>query len=119
MKVDAAGNPEAASGGRVPLRVTISPGEVYYFDGVTVTGLQRLRPSYVTKRFAKLSGKRYNPEAVDEKFREMMQTGLVQRAPDQAGRRSSNNTLHLADRGRGSEEQGVRLLVRLRARMPA
>ena len=76
VKIDAAGNPDAATAGRVPLRITISPGEVFYFDGTTVTGLQRLRPSYVTKRFAKLSGKQYNPEAVDTKFREMMQTGL-------------------------------------------
>ena len=76
VKVDAAGNPEAATAGRVPLRITISPGEVFYFDGTTVTGLQRLRPSYVTKRFSRLSGKKYNPDAVDEKFREMMQTGL-------------------------------------------
>lgn len=76
VKVDAAGNAEAAAGGRVPVRVTISPGPVYYFDGSSVTGLQRLKPSYVTKRFKKLSGKKYNPKLVDEKFREMMQTGL-------------------------------------------
>ncbi|MDQ2659878.1 MAG: BamA/TamA family outer membrane protein, partial [Verrucomicrobiota bacterium] len=42
----------------------------------SVTGLQRLRPSYVTKRFSKLSGKKYSPEVVDEKFREMMKSGL-------------------------------------------
>ena len=76
VKVDATGNPAAARGGRVPVRVTISPGPVYYFDDSTVTGLQRLRPSYVTKRFSKLSGKKYNPKIVDEKFREMMKTGL-------------------------------------------
>ena len=76
IKVDAAGDAAAASGGRVPVRVTISPGPVYSFDGSTVNGLQRLRPSYVTKRFSKLSGKKYNPQVVDEKFREMMQTGL-------------------------------------------
>ena len=94
VKVDAAGTPEAATAGRVPLRITISPGEVFYFNGTTVTGLQRLRPSYVTKRFAKLSGKKYNPEAVDEKFREMMQTGLfsvLQIKPNPI----DNNTLHL------------------------
>ncbi len=94
VKVDAAGTPEAASRGRVPLRITISPGEVFYFDGTTVTGLKRLRPSYVTKRFGKLSGKQYNPEAVDEKFREMMQTGLfsvLQIKPTPI----DNNTLHL------------------------
>jgi outer membrane protein assembly factor BamA len=76
VKVDATGIPEAARGGRVPVRVTISSGPVYHFDGVSVTGLQRLQPSYLKKRFGKLSGKRYSPEAVDEKFREMMRTGL-------------------------------------------
>ena len=94
VKVDAAGNPGAARGGRVPLRITISPGEVFYFNGTTVTGLQRLRPSYVTRRFSKLSGKKYNPEVVDEKFREMMQTGLfsvLQVKPNPINR----NTLHL------------------------
>ncbi len=76
VKVDATGNPGGASGGRVPVVVTIAPGPIYYFDGSTVTGLKRLRPSYVTKRFQKLSGKQYNPKVVDEKFREMMKTGL-------------------------------------------
>ena len=76
VKVDAVGNPQAARDGRVPIRVTISPGVVHYFDGVTVTGLQRLRPSYVERRFKRLSGKQYSPEKVDEKFREMMRSGL-------------------------------------------
>lgn len=95
VKVDAAGVPDAARGGRVPLRITISPGEVFYFDDTTVTGLERLRPGYVTRRFRKLSGRRYNPEAVDEKFREMMQTGLfsvLQIKPTP----TDNRTLHLA-----------------------
>ena len=76
VKVEATGSPDAANGGRVPVQVIISPGPVYYFDGTTVTGLQRLRPSYITKRFRKLSGKKYNPELLDEKFREMMKSGL-------------------------------------------
>lgn len=76
VKVDAVGTPAGASGGRVPVRVTVAAGPVYYFDGSTVTGLQKLRPGYVTKRFSKLSGKKYNPQLVDEKFREMMKSGL-------------------------------------------
>ena len=76
VKVDASGTPDSARGAKVPVRVTISPGPIYYFDGSTVTGLKRLRPSYVTKRFSKLSGKKYNPQIVDDKFREMMKTGL-------------------------------------------
>jgi outer membrane protein assembly complex protein YaeT len=76
VKIDATGTPAAARNGGVPVRVTISAGPVYHFNGVSVTGLQRLQPSYLKKRFGKLSGKRYSPEAVDEKFREMMRTGL-------------------------------------------
>lgn len=94
VKVEAVGNPEAARNGHVPVRVTISPGVVHYFDGVTVTGLQRLRPSYVTKRFSKLSGKQYSPDKVDEKFREMMRSGLfnvLQIKPEPVG----GNMLHL------------------------
>ncbi len=76
VKVDATANPQAARGTRVPVQVTVSPGPVYRFDGSTVTGLKRLRPSYVTKRFSRLSGKTYDPAIVDETFRELMKTGL-------------------------------------------
>src|SRR5437660_10510436 len=76
VKVVASGVPEDAVNGRVPVDITISPGPVYYFDGVTVSGLDRLRPSYVIKRFTKLEGKAYSPESLDERFRTLMKTGL-------------------------------------------
>jgi len=76
VKVDATGNPEAATNGRVPVLISVTPGPLYHFDGVTVTGLEKLRPGYVTKRFSKFSGKTYSPELVDEKFRELMKSGL-------------------------------------------
>jgi outer membrane protein insertion porin family len=76
VKVDATGNPEAATNGRVPVFVSVTPGRLYHFDGVKVTGLQKLRPSYVERRFTKFSGKTYSPEVVDEKFRELMKSGL-------------------------------------------
>src|SRR4029079_15496912 len=76
VKVVASGAPEDALNGRVPVDITISAGPVYYFDGVTVSGLDRLRPSYVIKRFTKLEGKAYSPEALDERFRTLMRTGL-------------------------------------------
>jgi outer membrane protein assembly complex protein YaeT len=76
VKVDARGEPDEATSGRVPVIVTISPGPVYKFDGVTITGLRRLRPSYVYNRFASLEGKNYSPDVLDEKFRELMRTGL-------------------------------------------
>ncbi|MEP6821516.1 MAG: BamA/TamA family outer membrane protein [Chthoniobacterales bacterium] len=76
VKVNAMGEPQGARGGRVPVRITIAPGPIYYFDGSNVTGLQRLRPSFVTKRFNKLSGKKYNPALVDDTFRDLLKTGL-------------------------------------------
>jgi len=76
VKVDAIGDPSAARRGKVPVLVTIIPGRLYHFDGVTVSGLQRLRPSYITRRFSKFSGKTYSPDLVDEKFRDLMRTGL-------------------------------------------
>src|SRR5438094_689637 len=51
VKVTATGAPEEAVNSRVPVEIVVSAGPVYYFDGVTVSGLQRLHPSCVTKRF--------------------------------------------------------------------
>src|SRR5881398_355516 len=76
VKVDASGAPEEAVNGRVSVQIVISAGPVYHFDGVTVNGLTRLNPSFVTKRFTRLSGKTYSPDALDERFRTLMKTGL-------------------------------------------
>src|SRR5437773_7784319 len=76
VKVAATGAPAEAVNGRVPVQIAISAGPVYHFDGVTVSGLTRLHPSFVTKRFNRLSGKTYSPDVVDERFRTLMRTGL-------------------------------------------
>jgi outer membrane protein assembly complex protein YaeT len=75
VKVVADGAPDEAPNGRVPVHIVVSPGAVYHFDGVTVTGLRRLHPSFVTKRFTRLSGKTYSPDVLDERFRTLMKTG--------------------------------------------
>ena len=75
-KVQATSNPGTAAGGRVPVQVAISAGGVYHFGDVNVTGLQRLRPSYVERRFTSLSGKAYSPDVLDQKFRTLMRSGL-------------------------------------------
>jgi outer membrane protein insertion porin family len=75
VKVVANGAPDAAINGRVPVHIVVSPGTVYHFDGVTVTGLRRLHPSFVTKRFTRLEGKTYSPDVLDERFRTLMKTG--------------------------------------------
>src|SRR5436190_2653553 len=74
-KVAADGAPDEAVNGRVPVHIVVSPGAVYHFDGVTVTGLRRLHSSFVTKRFTRLEGKTYSPDALDERFRTLMKTG--------------------------------------------
>src|SRR5438309_296451 len=76
VKVEATGAPEEAIDGRVPVEIVISSGPIYRFDGVTVSGLERLRPSFVTKRFSKLTGQTYSPDVLDERFRILMRTGL-------------------------------------------
>lgn len=76
VKVEATADPAIAESGRVPVHVTVAPGALYRFGDVSVTGLDRLHPSYVTKRFSSLSGKTYSPDVLDEKFRTLMRTGL-------------------------------------------
>lgn len=76
VKVNAVGDPTLAINGHVPVRVTVEPGPVYYYDGVTVSGTRQLRPSYLVNRFKGLSGKPYSPEVLDKKFRELIQTSL-------------------------------------------
>src|SRR5438309_1182256 len=57
--------------------LAVSPGQLYHFSGeVFVNGLTRLRPSFVQKRFTRLKGQTYSPEALDERFRTLMRTGL-------------------------------------------
>ncbi len=80
-KVEVAHDAKTAKAGRlnnklVPVTFTIQPGPLYRFDGVKVTGLDRLRPGFMEKRFKSLKGKTYNPTKLDEKFREVLRTGL-------------------------------------------
>jgi outer membrane protein insertion porin family len=76
VKVDATAALDQAVNERVPVQIVIAAGPVYHFDGVTVSGLARLQPSYVIKRFSKLQGKTYSPDVLDERFRTLMRTGL-------------------------------------------
>ena len=95
------------------MRVTIEPGQVYYYDGVTVHGTQQLRPSYLVNRFKQYHGKPYSPETLDQKFRELTRTGLfnIVRINPDAGRRQPAPARYQC---RGSEAAGVRLVDRLR-----
>src|SRR6266446_1301227 len=69
VNVDATAAPDEAVNGRVPVQVVVAAGAVYHFDGITVTGLDRLHPGFVIKRFSRLQGKTYSPDVLDERFR--------------------------------------------------
>jgi len=77
-KVDVESDPKTAVKGNVPVAFTIESGAVYRFGGVSQEGLERLSPQFLPDRFASLKGKFYNPQLLDDKFREMMETGLFQ-----------------------------------------
>ncbi len=66
----------AARDGQVPVTFHIEAGAVFRFDGVTVTGTEGVRPSFIQKRMQRLTGQVYSPRAIDKTFRELIQTGL-------------------------------------------
>jgi len=78
VKVEATpADASAAVNGHIPVDVAVSPGQLYHFSGeVFVNGLTRLNPGFVRKRFTNLEGKTYSPEALDDRFRTLMKTGL-------------------------------------------
>jgi outer membrane protein insertion porin family len=76
-KVEATAEPARARDARIPVQVVVSPGSLYRFSGeIFVNGLTRLHPSFVQKRFTSLKGQVYSPEALDDRFRTLMKTGL-------------------------------------------
>jgi outer membrane protein assembly complex protein YaeT len=68
--------PAPAVNGLVPIRFMVEAGPLFHFDGVTQTGLSKLRPSFLEHRFASLRGQVYDPEKVEERYRQLMGTGL-------------------------------------------
>jgi outer membrane protein insertion porin family len=77
-KVLPASDPKkAATDGRVGVTFHIEPGSLFYFGETRVTNEGgRLNPTFLPKRFRRLSGEVYDPEKLDEVFREMLRTGL-------------------------------------------
>ncbi len=67
--------------GRVPITFTVAPKQLYRFGWATVkneTARPRLHADFLPKRFAPLHGQNYDPEKLDETFREMLRTGLFE-----------------------------------------
>jgi outer membrane protein insertion porin family len=76
VSVDAGGDPAAARDGKVRVVFQIEPGPIYRFDGVTVSGAERVKPTFIEKRLRRLQGRVYDPELIDRRFRELIETGL-------------------------------------------
>jgi outer membrane protein assembly factor BamA len=74
--VESSSDPSKAVNGKVAVEFAIHPGAQYRFDSITVTGLQKLKPSFLPKRFRSLEGQVYSPEKVQQKVEEMTATGL-------------------------------------------
>ena len=75
-KVEAASDISRAKDGAVPVTFTITTGNVYRFGAIKENGLDRLHHGFLQKRFAKLRGRFYNPEKLDDVYRALMRTGL-------------------------------------------
>jgi outer membrane protein assembly complex protein YaeT len=80
-EVTATADPELAIGGRVPITFAVTPKQLFRFGWATVkneTTRPRLRADFLPKRFAHLHGESYDPDKLDETFREMLRTGLFE-----------------------------------------
>lgn len=71
-------NPAQAVDGVVPVKFIVKAGDIYRFNGVSQSGLRRLRASFLKQRFKTLKGKVYNAEEVEQRYRKLMGTGLFQ-----------------------------------------
>jgi len=74
--VTVSGDPTTAKDGKVPITFGIQPGQVFHFDGSTVTGTDRVKPAFVQKRLSRLQGKTYSPSVLDKSFKQLIETGL-------------------------------------------
>ncbi len=66
-------SPESAP---VPVTFLLTLGPLYKFEGVEIEGLDRLKPGFLKHRVAPLLGQPYSPTLIDEKYRELLRTGL-------------------------------------------
>ena len=76
VKVSSESDPARALNGWVAVKFLVEAGPIYHFDGVTQTGLKKLHPSFLEHRFASLKGQVYDPEKVEERYRQLIGTGL-------------------------------------------
>ena len=75
-KVRSESDPAKAVHGFVDVKFIVEAGDIYRFNGVTQTGLSKLRSNFLPNRFKKLKGQVYNPEKLEARYRQLMGTGL-------------------------------------------
>ena len=75
-KVTSRSDFDAVANGEVPVTFYVDTGDPYLFGPVKQSGLRRLRPSFLQNRFKALQGKPYNPTEIDERYRQLIGTGL-------------------------------------------
>jgi outer membrane protein assembly complex protein YaeT len=66
----------SAQKGRVPVTIECRPGPQFRIGRIDVRGIDRLRPGFMEKRFEPLTGKVYDPAKIDDRYRELLKTGL-------------------------------------------
>ena len=75
-RVRSESSPATAPSGVVPVKFIVEAGDIYRFDGVSQTGLRKLRPGFLPARFSKLRGQLYSPAKLEARYRSLMGTGL-------------------------------------------
>ena len=76
VQVSSESDPAQAVNGAVAVKFLVQAGDIYHFDGVTQSGLRKLKPNFLPNRFKLLKGQVYNPETLEEHYRKLMGTGL-------------------------------------------
>ena len=75
-QVTAEWSKERAPGGKVPVRFVIAAGPKFRVTRVDAHGLDRVQPGFIAHRFDKITNAQYDPAKIDEKYRELLRTGL-------------------------------------------
>lgn len=75
-EVTATAEPLGAVAGRIPVRFDVVSGPIFRITEVVPQGLTRLRPEFIAARFRSVTAGDYSPASLDEKYRELLRTGL-------------------------------------------
>jgi outer membrane protein assembly complex protein YaeT len=81
---------KADADGKIPTSIHIEAGPTYQISGLEITGLNRLKPSWIQNRLKPLQNAAFDPDALAAKQQELLASGLFEtltvtavRQPDQ------------------------------------